>query len=356
MDQGTLARWRLHAQLLRGSTAAAPQDVLAHLGASQGQDYLPASWSLAQRCAEVVEHTAVDDALDQGLVLRTHTLRPTWHLVAPEALPWLLAATTPRVHQVNKHYYRQVGVDEALMAEVRRVLDRLLDGHHATRDEVTAALAAAGIEATGIRLAYVLMWAEIEGWIVSGRRSGKQQTYAPYAERVPGATWSRDDALGRLAEVYVASRGPATLKDLARWASLTVAEARRAREVAGTAVEELEVGDRTYLVATGSTAPPAGRGSRVDLIQQYDEVGMSFSESRDVLTGGQRWEFGPASTLVHAILLDGRLVGHWRYTRDADGRADTVEPWFYDEPVDRGLLEEAVGRFATFAGREVTLV
>ena len=113
----------MHAQLLRGSTASAPEDVMGHLGASQGQDYLPASWSLAQRCAEVVEHTVVDEALDAGLVLRTHTLRPTWHLVAPDALPWLLAATTPRVHQANKHYYRQVGVDEALMAEVRRVLD-----------------------------------------------------------------------------------------------------------------------------------------------------------------------------------------------------------------------------------------
>jgi hypothetical protein len=347
-----LARWRLHAQLLRASTCGTPADVLAHVGAVQGQDYLPASWSLAQRCLEVRPSGAVDRALDEGGVLRTHTLRPTWHLVARDALPWLLAATSPRVHQLNKHYYRHLDVDEDLMARVRPLLDRLLAARHATREEVATALSDSGIEARGNRLAYVLMWAELEGWVVSGRRSGKQQTYAAYDERVPQAGWTREEALGRLAEVYVGSRGPATVKDLARWASLTLAEARLAREVAGAAIETVEVDGRTYLVGAGRSAPDRDV-PQVDLVQQYDELGMSYSESRDVLVGHRESVFGPATTLVHAILLDGRLAGHWRYEREARGRPVEVQTWFYDDPAPADLLDDAVRRFADFAGGPV---
>jgi hypothetical protein len=46
----------------------------------------------------------------------------------------------------------------------------------------------------------------------------------------------------------------------------------------------------------------------VDLVQGYDEIIMSYSESRDAsFTPGDR-------TFMHAVLLNGRLVGHWKAT------------------------------------------
>jgi len=354
MDLADLARWRMHAQLLSDSPARTAEQVIAHLGASQGQDYLPGTWSLAQRCRVVPQHTVLDKALDEGRILRTHVLRPTWHLVDPRALPWLLGATAARVHQANKHYYRQVEVDDALMTRVRPVLESLLTDHHTTRELLAVALGRAGIEASGIRLGYILMWAELEAWVVSGARAGKQQTYALYAERVPDPSMvPQDEALGLLAERYFSSRGPATLKDLARWASLTLAQAKVARDVAGSALEELEVGGRTYLHGAGQ-APPPQSDARVDLLQQYDELGMSFSESRDVLVGGRTLTFGPPTGLFHTITFDDRLVGHWRYTRDGQGRPDAVETWFYEQAPPADLLDDAVTRFGVFAGRDVS--
>jgi hypothetical protein len=46
-------------------------------------------------------HTGPDQAelatlLDEGAVLRTHVLRPTWHFVRAEDLGWLLDLTGPR--------------------------------------------------------------------------------------------------------------------------------------------------------------------------------------------------------------------------------------------------------------------
>jgi len=331
---------------------------------------------LAQRCRDVARHEHVGEALDRGDLVRTHALRPTWHFVAPEDLSWVLTATSPRVHRASAFQYRQLGVDEVVMSKARRVLEHRLTGQHATRAELGEALAAAGLPAEGVALAHVLMYAELEGWICSGTRRGNQQTYALVAERVPDTdVISRDEAVSRLASRYFATRGPATTKDLAVWASLTVTEARRATESVAPELERLDLDGRTYWVATSSAGSrPSGStaergstgadvsptaetgGARVDLVQVYDEVVMSYSESRDVMTGGHRFPHQLRTTFFHALLVDGQLAGTWRYVRDPRGSPSVIEtqplrPLTGDEEM---ATEAEVARFATFVGQEVT--
>jgi hypothetical protein len=382
MDEAALARWRMHTQRLWGRTDPTPAAVLAHLAASQGQDFLPGKWSLAQRCATTVTDAEVDRAFDAGELLRTHVLRPTWHFVAPRDLRWLLTATAPRVHQASAYQYRTLGVDEETLRTVRHTLERFLCGRSGTRAEVARALTEAGVrEAAGQRLGYLLMHAELEAWVVSGPLRGRQQTYALVDERVPAADRrSREEALLELARRYFTSRGPATVKDLARWASLTLAEARAAVEGVGSALASLELGDRTFLYAEGAE-PPGGEpddGVVVDLLQPYDELVISYSESRDVLTGGVeivppsspgrhevltgRAEPGvsagagqPPPAFYNAVVLDGRLVGHWRYERDGSGRPAEAQVWLFRalDADANAALAEAVDRFAAFVGGPV---
>ena len=44
--------------------------------------------------------------LDDGAVLRTHVLRPTWHFVRAEDIGWLLDLTGPRVQRVTGQQLR----------------------------------------------------------------------------------------------------------------------------------------------------------------------------------------------------------------------------------------------------------
>ena len=44
--------------------------------------------------------------LDDGAVLRTHVLRPTWHFVRAEDIGWLLDLTGPRVRRVTGQQLR----------------------------------------------------------------------------------------------------------------------------------------------------------------------------------------------------------------------------------------------------------
>lgn len=351
-----MARWRLRNLLLRGSGEPGPGRVLERLAVVQGQDWLPAKWSLAQRCAEPVPDTEVDAAFDRGEILRTHVLRPTWHLVTPESIRWLLRATADRVHQLNGYQYRQLGVDEEVGRRARAVIEEVLPGRSLTRAELAQALAARGIEADGPRLAYVIMRSELDQVVCSGPLRGRQHTYALLDERSP--TPERDltveEARVRMARTYFATRGPATVRDLARWASLTVVQAARA--AAECDLEEVTADGRSLLVTRGDQPPEHGAGARAHLVQSLDEIGMSYSDSRDLTTYGRDWTTGPPATFFHGILVDGRLTGHWRYTRDPSGRPDRVEIWTY-EPLTAAELDAVdaeVQRFARYVGGPVS--
>jgi hypothetical protein len=64
----------------------------------------------------------VEQAVSNGTILRTHTLRPTWHFVHRDDLRWLLALSASRIHQGNAGMYRQTGLDAAEGAKSNRVL------------------------------------------------------------------------------------------------------------------------------------------------------------------------------------------------------------------------------------------
>ncbi len=189
------------------------------MGAMQAQDYPGAKWGIGLRGARLTD-AAVEEAFGQGRILRTHLQRPTWHFVAPADIRWMLALTASRVHTANGPCYRRYGLDSTLLARSRQVLERTLAGdRHMTRAELATALRQDGIAAAGMRLAYLMMHAELEGVVCSGARRGKQMTYALLAERAPLATvMPRDQALSALAARYVASHGPATVRDFCWWA------------------------------------------------------------------------------------------------------------------------------------------
>jgi len=356
VDAATIARWRLANVGLEDPAFRSPAAVLSHLVATQAQDLLPGRWSLAQRCADVPTEAQVGRAHDDGAFLRVHTLRPTWHFVGAEDLPLVLAATSARVHQANRHMSGRTGVDEALMSHARGVLEQMLGDGAMTRPDVQRALDAAGIEAEGVRLAYVLMWAELEGWICSGPSQGSTQTYALVAERVPvWRTWDVHEAQAVIALRYLESRGPATVKDLAVWSSLTIAQARGAVESVKDQLENFEHEGRTYWFASEAT-DAAADDPVVSLVQTYDEVVMSYSESRDVLTGGAKlWDL-PSRRFMHPVLVDGRLIGHWRFDRGRTGRPEAIALRL-QRPLgaaETAAIEGEVKRFSTFAGRDVT--
>jgi hypothetical protein len=74
-----IAAQRLRHQHLLGTPLPDPVSVVSALGAVQAQEYPDARWALGLRCAGVTD-AQVAQAVDAGAIVRTHVLRPTWHV------------------------------------------------------------------------------------------------------------------------------------------------------------------------------------------------------------------------------------------------------------------------------------
>ena len=362
LDTRDIAHWRMCATGLWGPTAAGPVEVVTRLLAVQAQQYRPALWSLAGRVAGRVTESQVQARVDGGAVLRTHVLRPTWHFVAPDDLPLLLAATAPRVQAALAYHYRRSGLDTASLARTDALLaDLLAGGRQLTRKEIGTELVSRGVAVDGLGLANLLMHAELESVVVSGAVRGRQHTYAAFGARVSGSAVDavpsdRASTVALVAGRFLAGRGPVTAKDLAWWASLTVKESRAGLE-AVPGVCRHDVGGRVYysLGSPPAAPPPPGR---VDLVQAFDEIGIAYSESRNVLRPSWLTSGQPLIGLrEHVVLLDGQVFGRctWKVqdaSRSRPSGALTVSLEALRTPTarDRRGVDEAVGRLGEFLG------
>jgi hypothetical protein len=343
MEPHEVLRTRLAGQQLREPRAATAEEAVKNLLAVQAQEYPYARWSLAQR-TDGATAVDVEQALADGRILRTHILRPTWHFVHRDDLPWLRALSASRLHQVNGGTYRSTGIDNEAASRSAGVLaEAVAGGVHLTREQLAARLQGAGFAAKGLVLAYLIMHAEISGVLVSGapvRSAGGalRQTYAAFDERVAGtakaAVLSREESLAALALRYFGSRGPATVRDCADWSGLTMTDVRKglalAEEIAPGAIVAAsfdgadfylrppDSGGETFGHSGGSgrglEPERAGDGRpQIDLVQCYDEYIMGYSVSRHYFGGtAPAYPFG--DNPMHVVLADGVLAGSWRHS------------------------------------------
>ena len=78
-------------QQLAFPTFAKPEEVVAWMGAMQAQDYNMVKWAVGMRLKGEGGFSVVQKAFDEGKILRTHVMRPTWHIVPAEDIRWMCA-------------------------------------------------------------------------------------------------------------------------------------------------------------------------------------------------------------------------------------------------------------------------
>jgi hypothetical protein len=315
MKRDELVQQRLRNQRLAYSDFKEPVEVLRWLGAVQAQDFNGAKWALALRMVNATNET-IEAAFNRGEIVRTHVLRPTWHFVAPEDIRWLLELTAPRVNVRCGPNYRKYELDNSTFKRSNNILKRALQGgEYLTRAELKAALNRASVAADdGVRLAHILLRAELDAVVCSGPRRGKQFTYALLEERVPqAAAMTRDEALAKLTRTYFRSHGPATLHDFIWWSGLTAADARAGIALVSGDLDQTTVNGNTYftahdLFATRSSRTDPGLNLRAFqrdayLLPAFDEYNVAYKHREPSAT---------VALLSPTIMLNGEIVGNWK--------------------------------------------
>jgi hypothetical protein len=355
-----IATRRLGNQRLAGDPLDSADEVVGWLGAVQGQDYPAAVWALGQRTRDTTT-AEVHRLFDAGTIVRAHVLRPTWHFALPADVRWLLALTAPRLRTAIAGRWRELGIDPAVMSRAEAAFgDALAGGRQLTRAKLGAVLQAAGIAPDGQRLPHLILAAELDALVVSGLRRGHDFTYMLMDDRVPAtAPPNPEEALGRLAETYFRSRGPAQLQDFAWWAGTTLDGAREGVAIAGESLaSELIDGTRYWLGGPVSPRPRTLRGPLAHLLPNYDELMVAYRDRSAADHPEGRFDpglFGFGSILSNVLVIGGRVRGAWR--RVTRPTAVRVQVRLLDPlgPAERVAVERAADRMSRFLERPVEI-
>lgn len=348
-----IAYQRLHNQYIASATFEKPGDVVQWQGAVQAQDYLGALWAIGLRMRNAVE-ADIEQAMADGVIVRTHPMRGTWHFVAAADIRWLLTLMAPRRIASNASWYHRLELDDATFAKSNAVFAKTLQGgKQLTRQELAAALGQAGISTEGLRLTFLLSRAELEGVIASGARRGKQFTFALLDELVPvSKTLERDEALAELARRYFTSHGPATLQDFVWWSGLTAADARAGLEMAKSQLIQEAIGGQAYWLSP-STPTAKVASPTAYLLPPYDEYTVAYKDRTAVLDPAYAKQTGNG-IFSPTIAVNGQIVGTWKRTFKKDAAAITPSPFTSLSEAQNQAIAAAAERYSKFVGKSMT--
>jgi hypothetical protein len=347
MNRLNLVSKRLHNHKLSLAKLNNPVDVVRWMGAVQAQDFNAAKWALALRM-RAATNLAIEEAFNKGEILRTHVMRPTWHFVAPDDIRWLQQLTSARVNLRSGPNYRKLELDTSVFKRSNKVLTNALQGgKYLTRSALKAALNRAGIDAKDpVRLAHILLRAELDAVVCSGPRAGKQFTYALLEERVaPAKTFNREEALTEITRRYFKSHGPAMLQDFVWWSGLTVEDAKR-----GIAQVEREFEKETWdgRIYWGPHLSQTKLRYATHLLPAYDEYFVAYKDRQTVvhMKNGK-----PALTswdvLGPTFIIDGIAAGTWKRTGSGPNEFNSSRELVKSEKL---ALSDAADRYSAFLG------
>ncbi len=339
---------RLANQHLSLNNCTTAGEIVSRLGAIQAQDVNMSKWAIGVRLPACTE-SLVNAACDKGEILRTHVLRPTWHLVSPTDIRWMLELTRERIKAQFKARDRELELDDAQYTKSNKIIVKVLaDGRHLTREEIATALEKEKIGTGGGRIYHIMMNAELDGLVCSGAMKGKKQTYALLDLRAPKATLlPKEEALARLALRYFTGHGPATLPDFAWWSGLSAAAARQALELVKTQLISENFEGQEYWFPSGIPAAPA-QPARSFLLPAWDEYLVGYRDRSAVLQAEHLRRTISSNGIFRPVVIHkGLVTGIW--SRPA-GIKKTVEiDWF--KKLDNKsikLITESITNFNNF--------
>lgn len=349
-----IAGQRLFNQHLSGNPFAKPEDVVKHLGAVQAQDFAAAKWSVGMRVENATDET-VERAFNEGRILRTHIMRPTWHFVSPKDIRWMQELTKNRVKQLMNTYNRKLELTDALFAKSNKVIVKALqDNNFLTRQELKKILESIGIKTDVQRLAHIIMYAELDALICSGPRRGKQFTYALLEERVSSVKKVQDDeALAKLTLKYFSSHGPSQLKDFSWWSGLTVKDAHEGLSMVKSKLREETVDGKTYWFSANTIItrhPPL----TARLLSIYDEYTIAYKD-RSALGGEKYVEklLSMGNALTSVLILDGIIAGTWKRVLKKNRVEISIKPFRKLMKPEQEAIKQESERYGKFLGMPV---
>lgn len=347
---GRIALLRLLAQRLAGPPCETPTEVVRWLTAAQGQDLPGALTSIALRTTER-SITQVQEAFDRGEIVRTWPMRGTLHVIAAEDIHWMLELMTPRPLAAAARRRTQLGLSDADLSRAEELVREEIARRGAMlRAEVVEVWERAGLPTGGGRGYHLLAHLAQTAVLCLGPWRGGDQAFVLVDEWVPAPRGlEREQALGEITRRYLASHGPATVKDLARWTGLTMRDVRTGLALAAEHLTTLDVDGVEHHLDPHTLDLLQGyrkQAREALLLPGFDELVLGYADRTATVPAehSDRVVPGGNGMFRSTVVLDGRVVGVWR-RRTRRGQDELVlEPFTDLRPTAVARIERAFAR------------
>lgn len=346
MDFTEISQLRQHNQQLLGSEITDITKLVSHFGAIQSQDYAMAKWAIGVRIPGISD-ADVDAAIDSGKIVRTHVLRPTWHFTAGQDIHWMLDLTAKTIRRQFASMDNKLGLTESIYKKSFKLIEKALQDDDLTRPELMEILEFSGINTSEYRSGHIMAAAELEKIVISGRRKGKEHSYALLDERVKNPRkLNREEGLAELARTYFTSHGPATLRDFHWWSGLNLTDCRKGIAANGSDLQQAEIADNSYFFVG---EPKFKEKQSVHLLPAFDEFLISYKDrSPSVDPLHQKHAYTMNGIFKPILVVDGQVCGVWKRSVKK-GRLLVEVDLLVNVPKDRiSEIEKEASRFGAF--------
>lgn len=341
---------RLRNQQLISPKFLKPHEIVAWFGAMQAQEYAMAKWAIGLRLLASHDHE-IEQAFNDGKILRIHCVRPTWHFVTPEDIRMVLAVTAPRIQALSAYMNRKLSLNSNIFKRSNDLLVKILEGGNSlTRETIRTEFSRIKIPTTEQRLSHLMMQAELDGIVCSGPRQGKHQTYALLSERAPSSKKiDRREALVELSQRYFSSRGPATINDFAYWSGITAAEAKTGALSLSKQFEKIIIDGKEYFFLP-NRSKPMDTIRTAFLMPDYDELGMGYKD-RSAIQSDTKIVVnirGGNPIFNRMLVVNGRIAGTWKRTVSKNDVEVKIFPFKKLTTEEKKRVARAVEQFKQF--------
>lgn len=347
---------RLAAQQLQAASMPGIATLVSYMGAVQAQDFAMSKWAIGSRLNEATR-LDVDNALASGSIIRTHILRPTWHIVAATDIMWMLNLTAPNILRITGGYHKSVELTPKILQQGATILRKSLDGGiELSREEIRMVLKKGKINTDENRLSHVLMDAELKGLICSGSVDGNGQKYKLIPDEIKqSGNIQREEAIQRLAACYFKSHGPATIHDFNWWSALSIKDCRIGVDLNAAILSSYDDDGTTYYFDEVACSF-SETGKQHHLLAAYDEFFIGYKDrSACIEVKHNSRLFSNNGIFSPSLITNGRASGSWK--RKIDNKKVTIDIQLFTSPSNISMrnLRGQAARVGKFLGKEVEL-
>lgn len=302
--------------------------------------------------------------VEERSIVRTWAMRGTVHLIAADDAAWISSLYAESLVRDSRKRLAELGMPAATQDRALAMVEAALNSEAPLRrDHIAEQLRAGGIALHQQARFHMMRLAVVSGIACLGPDLGGS------ASLVLAREWlgeprrpEREDALARLARLYLRAFGPAGERDLAFWSGLPLRDCRVGLERIAPELVELDRDPLASppgggpLLALAGAVTRAPRSPLVRLLPAYDTYLMGYaSRSHAVDRAGERRILPGGGVLRPTICLDGRLVGLWSSRRSGSRLRVSIEPFEPLSDVVLGLVAREVADVGRFEGLGATL-